>query len=74
MNRYLKYSLAAVAGVAFLFALLLVTASLLINPNDYKPQIIQMVKDKYPGSTERTSFCRTKGAKRVHHFDHPYGL
>lgn len=46
MNRYLKYSLAAVAGVAFLFALLLVTASLFINPNDYKPQIIQMVKDK----------------------------
>ena len=46
MNRYLKYSLAAVAGVAFLFALLLVATSLLINPNDYKPQIIQLVKDK----------------------------
>lgn len=46
MSRYLKYSLAAVAGVAFLFALLLVTVSLAINPNDYKPQIIQLVKDK----------------------------
>jgi AsmA protein len=46
MNRYLKYGLAAVAGMAFLFALLLVSASLLINPNDYKPQIIQLVKDK----------------------------
>ncbi|MDO8891697.1 MAG: AsmA family protein [Sulfurimicrobium sp.] len=46
MNRYLKYGLAAVAGVALLFVLLLVTVSLVINPNDYKPQIIQMVKDK----------------------------
>jgi AsmA protein len=46
MNRYLKYGLVAVAGAALLFALLLVAASLLINPNDYKPQIIQLVKDK----------------------------
>lgn len=46
MNRYLKYGLTAAAGMAFLFALLLVAASLLINPNDYKPQIVQLVKDK----------------------------
>ncbi|PWB59352.1 MAG: hypothetical protein C3F18_00985 [Nitrosomonadales bacterium] len=46
MNRYLKYGLTAVAGMAFLFALLLAAASLLLNPNDYKPQIIQLVKDK----------------------------
>ncbi len=46
MKRYLKYGLAVLAGVAFIFALLLVTASLLINPNDYKPQIVRLVKDK----------------------------
>lgn len=46
MNRYLKYGLAAFAGMALIFVVLLVAVSLLINPNDYKPQIIQMVKDK----------------------------
>ncbi|MFA5241848.1 MAG: AsmA family protein [Sulfuricella sp.] len=46
MNRYLKYGLAAAAGVAFLFALLLAAVALFVNPNDYKPQIIQLVKDK----------------------------
>lgn len=46
MNRYLKYGIAAISGMALLFALLLVAASLFINPNDYKPQIVQLVKDK----------------------------
>lgn len=46
MNRYLKYGFAGIAGVALLFVLLLVAASVFINPNDYKPQITQMVKDK----------------------------
>jgi len=46
MNKYLKYGLAAVASMAFIFVLLLVVASLLINPNDYKPQIVQLVKEK----------------------------
>ncbi|MBZ0106975.1 MAG: AsmA family protein [Sulfuricella denitrificans] len=46
MSRFLKYGFAAIAGISFLAVLLLVTVSLVINPNDYKPQIIQMVKEK----------------------------
>lgn len=46
MNRYFKYALASLSGAAILFVLLIVVASLVINPNDYKPQIIQMVKEK----------------------------
>lgn len=50
MNKYLKYGLAALAGAGGLLALLLVAASLLIDPNDYKPRIAQLVKEK----TQRT--------------------
>ncbi|MDG4476519.1 AsmA family protein [Thiovibrio frasassiensis] len=46
MNKYLKYLLAALAGTATLCILLIVIASLLLNPNDYKPQIVQMVKEQ----------------------------
>lgn len=46
MNKYLKYGLAAIAGAGILFALLMLAASLLINPNDYKPKIVQLVKEK----------------------------
>ncbi|MEN6586383.1 MAG: AsmA family protein, partial [Sulfuricella sp.] len=46
MNKYLKYGLAALAGTGVLFVLLLVVASLTINPNDYKPLLVQMVKEK----------------------------
>lgn len=46
MNKYFKYTLSSLAGAAILFVLLIVVASLVINPNDYKPQIIQMVKEK----------------------------
>ncbi len=46
MNKYLKYGLAALAGTGFLIISLIVATSLLLNPNDYKPQIVQMVKEK----------------------------
>ncbi|MDP2783377.1 MAG: AsmA family protein [Sulfurimicrobium sp.] len=46
IKKYLKYGLAVLAGAGVLLVLLLVVASLLINPNDYKPQIVQMVKEK----------------------------
>lgn len=45
MNRYLKYTLASLAGATILIVFLLAVASLAINPNDYKPQIVQMVKE-----------------------------
>lgn len=46
MKRYLKYGLAMLAGSLVLLAVLVLVASLVINPNDYKPQIIQLVKEK----------------------------
>lgn len=46
MNRYSKHGLAVFAGgVVFLVALAML-ASQVIRPNDYKQQIIQLVKDK----------------------------
>lgn len=46
MNKHLKYGLSFVAGMAFLFLLLLMVAALAINPNEYKPQIVRLVKEK----------------------------
>jgi AsmA protein len=46
MNKALKYALIAVAAIVVLFALLLVGIALTVNPNKYKPQIIELVKEK----------------------------
>lgn len=46
MNKLLKYSLWSVGGliVLLLVAVAIITAT--FNPNDYKPLIVQMIKDK----------------------------
>jgi len=46
MNKYIKYLLAALAATGVLVVLLIVVVSLVINPNDYKPHIVQMVKEQ----------------------------
>ncbi|MBI4807707.1 MAG: AsmA family protein [Nitrosomonadales bacterium] len=45
MNKYLKYSLWAVGGVVALLATAIAFIALTFDPNSYKPQIIQAVKD-----------------------------
>ncbi|MFZ2163005.1 MAG: AsmA family protein [Sideroxyarcus sp.] len=45
MNKYLKYSLWTIGGVMGLFAGVIAYIALTFDPNDYKPQIIQAVKD-----------------------------
>ena len=50
MNKYIKYGLIGVAALAGLFALLLLVIALTVKPNDYKPQIVRLVKEK----TQRT--------------------
>lgn len=50
MNKFLKYSLIALGSLIALSVVALAAVALLINPNDYKPQIIQAVADK----TQRT--------------------
>ncbi|MDP1636189.1 MAG: AsmA family protein [Gallionellaceae bacterium] len=45
MNKYLKYSLWAVGGVIALLATAIAYIALTFDPNSYKPQIIQAVKD-----------------------------
>jgi len=45
MNKYLKYGLWSVGGVAVLVAGTLTYVALTFDPNTYKPQIIQAVKD-----------------------------
>jgi len=46
MKKYLKYGLVTLAGAGVLSVLLLAAVSLAIDPNDYKPQIVQLVKEK----------------------------
>src|SRR5574340_28334 len=50
MNRYLKYGLWAVGGIVTLIVAAVAYIALTFDPNTYKPQIIQAVKD----STQRT--------------------
>jgi AsmA protein len=45
MNKYLKYSLLTVGGVVVLVAGVIAYIALTFDPNTYKPQIIQSVKD-----------------------------
>jgi len=46
MNRYLKYGLIGFASLVLLFFALLAVIAFTVNPNDYKPLIVQLVKDK----------------------------
>ena len=46
MNKFLKYGLLAVGGAVVLVAGGVAYVAATFNPNDYKPQLIQMVKDK----------------------------
>ena len=45
MNKYLKYGLYSVGGLVAIFAAALTYIALTFDPNTYKPQIIQAVKD-----------------------------
>lgn len=45
MNKFLKYGLWAIGGVIALIALVITYIVLTFDPNSYKPQIIQAVKD-----------------------------
>jgi AsmA protein len=46
MNKYLKYGLWLVGGIITLIIGVLAFIALTFDPNDYKPQIVQLVKDK----------------------------
>lgn len=46
MNKIIKYSLFGLGGVVGLLVLLLVVIATTFNPNDYKPLIIKLVKEK----------------------------
>jgi uncharacterized protein involved in outer membrane biogenesis len=46
MNKYLKYSLYAIGGLVVVLLLLVAVIAATFNPNDYKQQIIDLVKEK----------------------------
>ncbi len=46
MPKYLKYVLFGVAGLIGLFAILLIVVAFTVDPNDFKPQIVQTVQEK----------------------------
>lgn len=46
MKKILKYVLLVLAAVALVFAALVTYVLVAVNPNDYKPQIIKLVKEK----------------------------
>lgn len=62
MNKYLKYGLWAVAGLVALVAGAIAYIALTFDPNTYKPQIIQAVKD----SKQRT--LKLDGDIKLHFF------
>lgn len=46
MNKYLKYSLFGIGGLIALLVLAIAIIAATFNPNDYKQQIIDIVKEK----------------------------
>ncbi|MBI5006351.1 MAG: AsmA family protein [Nitrosomonadales bacterium] len=62
MNKYLKYGLWAVGGLVGLVAAAIAFLALTFDPNSYKPQIIQAVKD----SKQRT--LKLDGDIKLHFF------
>ncbi|HEY8085828.1 MAG TPA: AsmA family protein [Methylophilaceae bacterium] len=46
MNKYLKYSLIGAGGLIALLLLAVAVIAATFNPNDYKPLIVKLVKDK----------------------------
>lgn len=62
MNRYLKYGLWAIGSVIALVAVAVAYIALTFDPNDYKPRIVQAVKD----GKQRT--LRLDGDIRLHFF------
>ncbi len=46
MNKYLKYSLIGVGGLIVLLLIAVAVIAATFNPNDYKPLIVKLVKDK----------------------------
>lgn len=46
MNKYLKYSLYGIGGLVALLLILVAVIAATFNPNDYKQQIIDLVKEK----------------------------
>ena len=62
MNKYLKYGLWALGVLVLLLASVIAYIALTFNPNDYKPQIIQSVKD----SKQRT--LKLDGDIKLHFF------
>lgn len=46
MNKILKYSLFGLGGIVLVLVIIVAIFAATFNPNDYKPMIVQLVKDK----------------------------
>lgn len=46
MNKIFKYSLFGLGGIVLVLVIIVVVFAATFNPNDYKPMIVQLVKDK----------------------------
>jgi AsmA protein len=47
MKKYIKITALALGGIILLTSLVMAYFAATFNPNDYKPQVIQLVKEKY---------------------------
>jgi AsmA protein len=70
MNKILKYGLITIGGLALLLMAAAAYVAATFNPNDYKPQIQQLVKDKLDrtlkiGGDIKLAFYPTLGADLV---------
>ena len=45
MKKFLKYSLFGLGGLIALVLLAVAVVTVTFNPNDYKPQIVKLVKE-----------------------------
>jgi len=67
MNKILKNALIGVGGIVAVLVALMAYVAATFNPNDYKPQIVQAVKDKFDRTLKidgeiKLSFFPTLGA------------
>ena len=44
--KFIKYGLTVFGGLFTVFGLLLIVIALVVNPNDYKPEIVKLVQEK----------------------------
>jgi len=65
MNKYLKYSLYGIGGLVALLLILVAVIAATFNPNDYKQQIIDLVKDKKNAHSPLMAISNSRSGQKL---------